>query len=192
MSNQQSKNPVHIANYVLLLARQSGIKDMSFQKLVKIVYISYAWHLYVSGEEMFSERPIALWFGGPMFPSIYRGFEAIKIPSDQPIEGYLEISEEGMMFPFILVHDEDIWWSVWKVFDTDVLLSVMTVFNALKDKTSEQLSKVTYRKGGAFMVTWDTKRQDSEINDKELIKIDAQAGMETFLDNLRKLLLKAP
>lgn len=173
MPSPQSEKltPAHVANYILWLARKFGIKDMTSLKLINLVYISYAWHLYAFGEEMFSERPQA-WKFGPAFPSLYH---AIKISGNEPIDGYVAISDLGQegredvnVFPF--VRDDD----------DDILSSVVNAFYAHKDKTGEELREMTHRESGAWQAAYADGLY-SEINDKELIRSGARVGVEKYL-----------
>lgn len=159
----------HVANHVLWLAEKFRVKDMTCLKLMKILYISYAWHLCVFDKEMFSECPQA-WKFGPVFPSIYH---ALSIAEDQPIEGCVAISEPGKKneddFPVIRADDED------------TLSIVENAFYMYKDKTSEELSEVTHRAGGA----WDAaikKGLYSDLDDRDLIKKGASEGIEKYIN----------
>lgn len=66
--------PAHIANFFLWNADKEGIKDMTPMKLIKLVYISYAWSLAIYQNKLFNER-IEAWRYGPVIPSIYHEFK---------------------------------------------------------------------------------------------------------------------
>ena len=65
--------PSHIANYFLYVARKENI-DMSPLKLMKLVYFAYAWYLYLTDQDLFSEE-IQAWKHGPAIRSLYDEFK---------------------------------------------------------------------------------------------------------------------
>ena len=67
--------PSHIANYFLWRAWEEGVKDMTMQKLIKLVYIAYGWNLVMNNNQpKLFEEPILAWKYGPVISSIYYEF----------------------------------------------------------------------------------------------------------------------
>jgi uncharacterized phage-associated protein len=66
-------SPASIANYML---RQSFLENIPLtpMKLIKLVYISYGWHLAFIGNKLFDEK-IQAWKYGPVIPSLYHEFK---------------------------------------------------------------------------------------------------------------------
>ena len=67
----------HIANYFLLRANLDKISDMTPMKLVKLVYIAYAWYYAICKEKLFKEK-IEAWSNGPVVPSLYHEFKRFR------------------------------------------------------------------------------------------------------------------
>jgi len=68
--------PQHVANFFLDKADEDGIAVTQL-KLIKLVYIAYAWYLALTGKRLFSE-PIEAWQHGPVVESIYHEFKHFK------------------------------------------------------------------------------------------------------------------
>ena len=66
--------PTAIANHFILMAKQDRIKDLTPMKLIKLVYIAYAWHLALHSKPLFNEK-IEAWPYGPVIPSLYHEFK---------------------------------------------------------------------------------------------------------------------
>lgn len=160
----------HVANYILCLAERSGVKDMTCLKLMKIVYISYAWYLCLFDKEMFSERPQA-WKFGPVFPSLYY---ALKISQDQPIDDYVAIFEPGKE------SEEEI--PIIPEGDKDISSIVVNAFYAYKDKTEDELTDIMHRAGGAWESAFEEGLYSDMVN-WELIKQGAMEGMDKYMQH---------
>jgi uncharacterized phage-associated protein len=65
--------PQQIANYFIYMHKQEG-KRLDFMKLLKLVYIAYAWYLNRKNEKLFEES-IQAWKDGPVIPSLYHEFK---------------------------------------------------------------------------------------------------------------------
>ena len=72
-TTKSSYSPASIANYML---RQSFLENIPLtpMKLIKLVYISYGWHLAFIGNKLFDEK-IQAWKYGPVIPSLYHEFK---------------------------------------------------------------------------------------------------------------------
>lgn len=57
-----------VANYFIAKSRQHG-RELSWQKLIKLVYLAYCWHLHYYRVPLTVERPVA-WIYGPVFLSL--------------------------------------------------------------------------------------------------------------------------
>ncbi|MCR9171743.1 MAG: DUF4065 domain-containing protein [bacterium] len=90
--------PTEIADFYLSNHGDSGISPM---KLIKLVYISHAWYLGLSGNALIDENPEA-WKYGPVIPTLYhkyknygnRNIDYINVKSildkEAPIGAFLE------------------------------------------------------------------------------------------------------
>lgn len=168
--DSEKMTPAHVANYVLWLAEKLGVNDMTSLKLMKIVYISYAWYLCMYDKEMFSERPQA-WKFGPVFPSLYH---ALRASGDRPIDDYVAISEPGKESEEVIpIIPED---------DNAALLIAINAFYAYKDKTGDELSDMTHRADGAWKSAFKEGLYSDMMN-QELIKKGAMEGMNKYMQH---------
>jgi len=150
--------PAHIANFFLWNADKEGIKDMTPMKLIKLVYISYAWSLAIYQNKLFNER-IEAWRYGPVIPSIYHEF---KRWGDSPIKQFSvnsELQTGGISYPVIRKDD----------FETYRI--VETVWKIYKNKSGIDLSSITHEKGSPWNFAYD-QGENNPMNDD---KIEARA-----------------
>jgi uncharacterized phage-associated protein len=70
-NNTMSYSPTTIANYFIQEKAKFG--KLTSMKLIKLVYISYAWYITLKGKEnpLTNEKAQA-WKYGPVFPSLYK------------------------------------------------------------------------------------------------------------------------
>lgn len=67
--------PQQVANYFIQKAKEENIV-LTKIKLMKLVYIAYAWYLYYTNEDLFDES-IQAWKCGEVVPSLYNDIKNI-------------------------------------------------------------------------------------------------------------------
>ncbi|NUQ82954.1 MAG: SocA family protein [Bacteroidetes bacterium] len=154
-------NPIQIANFFILKAKEENIK-VGHLKLQKLLYYAYGWYLAVKGSaqsQLFSE-PIQAWKYGPVVPSIYHecksyGDEIIteplkKKPHFANIYGYTEVD------PPTDAEDVEFLEKVWRTY---------------KNFTGFQLSDATHSEGSPWHIATEggTKVRFGQDIDDNLI-----------------------
>ena len=117
----------HIANYFLLKAKHDKISDMTPMKLVKLVYIAYAWYYAICKEKLFKEK-IEAWKNGPVVPSLHHEFKRFRHES---IDEFSRNVDDDLI-PLIYSGDNL----------TGIIL--LRVWKSYKDKDGETLSNITH------------------------------------------------
>jgi uncharacterized phage-associated protein len=77
--------PQKIANYFIEQANKENV-ILTKLKLMKLVYISYAWYLYYTDEDLFDEV-IEAWQYGEVIPSLEKKYKNYKKESITQIDG---------------------------------------------------------------------------------------------------------
>ena len=93
-------SPTTIANYFIQEKAKFG--KLTSMKLIKLVYISYAWYITLKGKEspLTSEKAQA-WKYGPVFPSLYKIIKSegkVEVEKSLPIDKEEVISKEDAEF----------------------------------------------------------------------------------------------
>lgn len=98
--NIMAYNPTTIANYFIQEKTKFG--KLTSMKLIKMVYLSYAWYITLKGKEnpLTNEKAQA-WKYGPVFPSLYKVIKSEgKVEVEKPLRNTTEevISKEDAEF----------------------------------------------------------------------------------------------
>lgn len=117
--------PQQIANYFIYMYKQEG-KRLDFMKLLKLVYISYAWYLNRKNEKLFDES-IQAWHCGEVIPSLYHEF---KTQPKFNIQQY-SLNDEGVAIT-VEPSDDEV---------HDILRAVWIMYGDLQGK---KLSEITH------------------------------------------------
>ncbi len=97
--------PALIANYFISMGVIQN-KNVTPMKLLKLVYIAYAWYYTVFGKTLFRERPEA-WKYGPVIPSIYHEFK--RFGSSRIID-LATVYQDGQVITPLLSEDDPSAW----------------------------------------------------------------------------------
>ena len=156
----------HIANYFLLRAKHDKISDMTPMKLIKLVYIAYAWYYAISKKKLFKEK-IEAWKNGPVVPSLHHEFKRFRNESIDEFSRTRNVDDD--LFP--LIYSDD--------YLTGVIL--LRVWKSYKNKDGTTLSMITHG-SDSF---WDriyNQGSEEEPYDKHLEHIEkgARAGIVKF------------
>ena len=138
---------VVVANYFVEKGKQEGRPVEGILKLIKLVYIAHGWHLGLNENRLIREN-VEAWKHGPVIRSVYDAFkeygkQSILEPATTGISAEMKSIEELADNDGIIQFLEEIW-------------------DAYRDATGLQLSKLTHKKGTPWYKTWvDGKNQDS-------------------------------
>lgn len=161
--------PQHIANFFLYRAKEEGIHDVTPMKLIKLVYIAYAWNFALYGKSLFNEC-IEPWQHGPVIPTLYHEFKNFK---SDPITGFAhnyDLDTRQTSYPVVDSNDDE-------------LLSVLAnVWSCYKNKTGSQLRDITHAENSAW-----SKARVTSCNMKkypEEIKTRALQAINNYLDSI--------
>lgn len=143
-SRMESYNikPEQVANTFISLAVTEKLGNLTPLKLIKLVYIFYAWYLYFDENDTppFKEQPEA-WKHGPVFPSLHTAFGRYggENLNAKHFVRYFDSSE----IPIVEINNND---------GEDSLESkiISIVWGVYKNKTGEELSELTHEKGSAW------------------------------------------
>ena len=156
--------PQQVANYFIAMHKQENI-NLDLMKLLKLVYIAYAWYLSRTNEKLFDES-IQAWRDGPVVPSLYHEFK--HSPKKIKISSY---GEEENSPPFIDTDDDEV---------NNVLFAVYDMY---KDKDGFQLSQITHENK-----PWKEaiKKGYNAILDDADIKESAKIGIAKYIEKYGK------
>jgi uncharacterized phage-associated protein len=162
--------PTHIANFFLWKAGEENIGDITPMKLIKLVYIAYAWYLAIFDKKLFGEQ-VQAWRHGPVIPSIYHEFKTFGY---MPISKYaIEYSlEEGEKSYPIVRGDDD---------KTIKLLEA--VWAVYKNKSGIELSKITHEEHSPWHQAY-YECGENALMDNDLIKKRAEEAIQKYTTNV--------
>lgn len=172
--------PAHIANYFIASARDQKIV-LTPLKLMKMIYFSYAWHLYLtSGED------IQAWKHGPVIPSIYHEFKHFGLYSDMrsAYATYIDLSQEDAPVPQYPIVDLN------ELQTNDILnKSIGGVWFYYKDRSGDELEDISHTDGSVWRKYYQPGENiviNRESEKRELIATRAKTGYEKALETLSK------
>jgi hypothetical protein len=147
--------PSHIANYFLWKARKEDLNDVTPMKLIKLVYIGYAWYYAIYDKKLFAEQ-IQAWQYGPVIPSIYHEFKRFGSSpiSNYAIEFGLDTGETS--YPIVMEKDEEI---------LQVLGAVWEIY---KNKSGTELSKITHEEDSPWHYAFYGQGVNSPLSDEQI------------------------
>jgi len=150
--------PQQIANYFIYVHKKEG-KRLDFMKLLKLVYISYAWYLNRKNEKLFDES-IQAWQCGEVIPSLYHEFKT------QPKFDIQQYSTNNTMFAITVEPTDD-----------DVQSILGAVFKMYGNSNGKKLSKITHDN-----LPWKNAiaKGCNAIIDDEDIKKSAEIGLNKY------------
>ncbi|MDC3221507.1 DUF4065 domain-containing protein [Gammaproteobacteria bacterium] len=130
--------PSHVANYFIYRAEEEKITDLTVMKLLKLVYIGYAWSLAALNKKLFDE-PIEAWRHGPVVPSLYHEF---KYRGQANIDRYSDIVEvdENHRMTLTVPH----------IKDTEYLTVLHAVWHTYKQDDAFKLSDTLHKDNSAW------------------------------------------
>lgn len=178
---QPYSTPAEVANYFIWKAHQEE-KTLTAMKLIKLVYIAYAWVLTTYDRRLFGED-IQAWEKGPVIPSLWNEFKTCASNIDRyAIAFHSDVSKDdysGEYYP--LISDDD----------KDVVRVLAGVWDHYKDKSGTELSDITHQDGSAWQAAWNGgEGRNCQINDdKELIakiKERASKAISEYLSSVKE------
>ena len=133
-----------IANQFLDIAkrRKEGLSPLKIQKLV---FLSHAWHLALTGKPLVDDEFPEAWPYGPVFPSIYHQFK--HFGRDAITERASEMAVEGTTVRS--------WHPEIKAHDVKVIKLLDRIWKVYGHLSGTQLSRLTHAPG----TPWDETRQ---------------------------------
>lgn len=175
----------HIANYFLSSACDENI-IITPLKLMKMVYFSYAWYLYLSDKNLFKED-IQAWKHGPVIPSLYHEFKHFGLYGD--IRGtyatYIDLTQEDTPIPQNPIVNIDELES-----NSNLNAAVCGVWYYYKNRNGDELEQISHQEGSVWQKYYKIG-QNIIINDTDeqiaLIKERAKIGYEKALKELGAL-----
>ena len=139
--------PTVVANYFVEKGKKEGQPVEGILKIIKLVYIAHGWYLGLNENRLIREN-VEAWKHGPVIRSVY---DAFKEYSKRPI---LEPATTGIsteMKPIEELADND-----------GIIQFLEEIWDAYRDATGLQLSKLTHKEGTPWYKTWvEGKNQDS-------------------------------
>ena len=167
--------PQHIANFFLYRAEQEGIKDITPMKLIKLVYIAYAWYLALYNKPLFDEC-IEPWQHGPVVPSIYHEFKKFRANPITEFANNFDLENQTTQYPIIDNKDEE-------------SLSVLkSVWDCYKNHSGAQLRNITHVEDSAWS---KARRNVCDVNDyPQEIKQRALQAISSFIQSNRRGILE--
>ncbi len=111
--NTMAYNPTTIANY--FVQEKAKLGKLTSMKLIKLVYLSYAWYIALKGKEnpLTNEKAQA-WKYGPVFPTLYKVIKSEgKIDVDIPLPNNKEE---------VIVKEAEVILIAWQLHDLIILL----------------------------------------------------------------------
>jgi len=134
---------VAVANRFVEIANESGSKDLSLMKLLKVVYFAHGWHLALAKKPLIDEQ-IEAWKFGPVAPDVYRSFRDcalhIKTPA-QILENCSMDAPLNLITPTLRLEEpiESFFKKIWDIYGK---------------LTAYQLSALTHKDGTPWYKTW--------------------------------------
>ncbi len=152
------------ANFFLKKGQEENI-PITPMKLLKLVYLAYAWHYWATDEKMF-EEPIEAWRHGPVVPALYHEFKHF---------GYAPITDKSQVVAFnedqgdkedYDIKSEEPEFS--PVNDTSIINTLNFVWNTYKDFSGWQLRNITHEKEGPWAKAWAGEHSYDIIKDDDI------------------------
>jgi len=154
--------PAHIANFFLWLGDKEEI-NISTLKLIKLVYIAYAWNLAVYNSRLFQEK-IEAWKYGPVIPSIYHEFKRFR---SDPIDKFAveyNVKTNKLEYP-IIDHK-----------DTSLSILLRAVWEVYKNETGENLSQLTHEEDSPWCKAFNNGTGlNAQLDDEDIKKRAVEA-----------------
>lgn len=168
--------PQHIANYFLACATEERV-IITPLKLMKLVYFSYAWYLYLTDTGLFNED-IQAWKHGPVIPSLFHEFKHFGLYGD--IRGtfatYIDLTQEDAPVPQTPMVDSNLIED-----DENINAAICGVWFYYKNKTGDEPEAISHEDGSVWEQYYKVG-QNIIINDdaekRGFIKKRAKIGFE--------------
>lgn len=172
----------HVANYFLSSACDENI-SMTPLKLMKLVYFSYAWYLYLTNNDLFNEE-IQAWKHGPVIPSIFHEFKQYGLYGD--IRGqyatYIDLSNEDAPIPqkpIVNINELE---------TNDALNSAICgVWFFYKKRSGDELEEISHSQTSAWSKYYEVGKNivlNRESDKIEKIKARAKEGYDLAVKSL--------
>ncbi|AQS41930.1 MAG: Phage-associated protein [Candidatus Tokpelaia hoelldobleri] len=97
--NERTQDARAIANYILGIAPEYEIKNLTLMQLLKLVFLSHGWSFAFGDVPLVAQAPQA-WQYGPVYPQVYK---ALSKYGGTPISGNERIIDSTTGFPFLPV-----------------------------------------------------------------------------------------
>jgi len=94
VTEEKSQDARAVANYILDIAPEYGIENLTLMQLLKLVYLSHGWSLAFREVSLVAQTPQA-WQYGPVYPHIYR---ALGKYGGNPVRERITQKETGLKF----------------------------------------------------------------------------------------------
>jgi len=133
MTEEKSQDARAIANYILDVAPEYGIKGLTLMQLLKLVYLSHGWSLAFRDTPLVIQAPQA-WQYGPVYPHIYRSLGKY---GGHPVKERILNKETGFAFLPVNMTKEQ----------KKIIELVLLTYG---DMHAFQLSNITHEKGSPW------------------------------------------
>jgi len=94
VAEEKSQDARAVANYILDIAPEYGVENLTLMQLLKLVYLSHGWSLAFRDVPLVAQSPQA-WQYGPVYPHIYR---ALGKYGGNPVKERIVQKETGLEF----------------------------------------------------------------------------------------------
>ena len=163
--------PQNVANFFLDKGKAEDY-PITTLKLLKLVYLGYAWYLWDNSEEekrLFDE-PILAWTHGPVIPSLYHEFKNFQ---QNPI------NRRSVDFNFITLDDDYQVVSSEEncISETEAKNALGFVWETYKTFSAWSLRNMTHGEGGPWSKVYSAGKNE-QIKDTDIIEYYAQKAKE--------------
>jgi uncharacterized phage-associated protein len=154
-----------VANRFIEISNESGGKDLTLMKLLKVVYFAHGWHLGLTGKPLVNEY-FQAWQFGPVAPDVYHAFKHVGAsPINSPAYTFIDFNLGGsiddMKFEAPTVPREP---------NMDVFLN--KIWETYGRLSAFQLSELTHQTGTPWYKAWfdngGSMRKNTPILDEDI------------------------
>lgn len=140
-------NPITISNF--FIQEYGDENSITPMRLVKLVYLSHAWYLGLTGKALIDENPEA-WKYGPVIPTVYHYYKSFRSNPIKSTPNSIDYNSE------ISATDQKFLRSVWQTY---------------KNYSGVELSALTHQVGTPWFITWNNLSHNKftlGVNNKQI------------------------
>jgi len=136
-----------VANRFIEIGKESGSKDLTLMKLLKLVYFAHGWHLALADRPLIDEQ-LEAWKFGPVAPEVYNSFrgmgsEPIRTPVEAIVNFNMDSLDEPIKFETPMTPSEPRLEAFFK-----------KIWDVYGKWTAYQLSELTHQPGTPWHTVW--------------------------------------